>query len=188
MKKLFALLSLMLCMNVASAASAPQSLDVSGLTAAQVAELQQTIAAQKSTPINTAVAVREEVGAWGEMGAGMAKALVAAAKELGVAANDFSKTDLGKVIVAVVVFKLLGGAVMHILVGTAVAVVSLVVGWLLLNRYTFKCTYEYKPVLCGLFLRKKCVSRYPVNEGTGGWFIALMIVGCFIGVLIVMTF
>lgn len=50
----------------------------------------------------------QKVDEWSQVGANIGKGLVAAAKEIGTATVDFSKTDLGKITVGVIVWKVLG--------------------------------------------------------------------------------
>ena len=74
MKKLLVIFGLFLSMNCAQAVQ--QTVDVSGLTQAQIAQITADVESKKASPVQTAVAVREEVNAWGEMGANVGKAII----------------------------------------------------------------------------------------------------------------
>ncbi len=58
--------------------------------------------------VAAAVPTPQKVDEWTQVGANIGKGLVAAAKEIGTATVDFSKTDLGKITVAVIVWKVVG--------------------------------------------------------------------------------
>jgi hypothetical protein len=110
---------------------------------------------------NISATVREEASAWGEMGANMGRAMVGAAKEVGVAANEFASTPLGKVTVAIVVYKLIGQDVISVIVGGSILVVGL--GFALFffrSKTLFAESVEYAdvPVLWGAFNRKTVVK------------------------------
>lgn len=94
-------------MFLAFAGAQATTLDVSKLAPEQVRELKAT-ADKLQSERPTAVVVRQEAEAWAELGTNLAKATVAAAKELGVASSEFAVTDLGKVVTIVAVYKFLG--------------------------------------------------------------------------------
>ncbi len=93
MKKILMILAVALACVTASA----QTIDTSGLSKQQMMEL-ATKAAEMKSPSNMSAEVRREAAAWGELGANMGKAVVGAAREVGVAANDFAQTPLGVVV------------------------------------------------------------------------------------------
>lgn len=147
--------------------------DTSGLTQAQVDTLKRQAAEMKS-PQNMSKEVREEVSAWGELGAGMGKAVVAGAREVGTAANEFAGTTLGKVTMAVVVYKVIGQDVLGVLFGSVILVVGFSIGiWLLMSA---KCVeYETKevPVMWGMFtVTKKTVIRKFSNNNSESFIIS----------------
>ena len=141
------------------------AVELSELTPEQVAEVKAKVSELKSTaPLAKAAAVsetvRKEAGAWGELGANMGKAIVGAASEVGVAAADFAKTDLGKVITAIVIFKLVGSQALGVFFGILVFTLGgLIVYYLLTsNRLSKRVKYVYVPVFWGMFNRKKVES------------------------------
>lgn len=70
-------------------------------------------------PLTSAKKVDEWVG----VGEHVGKALGGAAKELGIAINDFMQSPAGKLVVVVILFKLFGSLVVHVLGGlTALAI------------------------------------------------------------------
>ena len=162
MKKLiFALL-----MSAASLAHA--TIDTSKLTPAQVAELSAKAAAMTATPENISATVRKEAEAWGEMGANMGRAMVGAAREVGVAANEFASTPLGKVTVAIVAYKIIGKDVLGVLVGGLILIAGWALGiWFLTTKRWSTLTYEYVPALRGLITRKRIVKVVPPDDMQG---------------------
>ncbi|KAI9549461.1 hypothetical protein GHT06_001861 [Daphnia sinensis] len=91
MKKVLASLALLFA---TSAFSTTSTVDVRNLTPEQVAQVQKQVSELSSTPVNVSASVRKEAEAWGELGANMGKAMVGAAKEVGVASNEFAQTGL----------------------------------------------------------------------------------------------
>ena len=140
-------------------AAQPQSIDVSKLTPEQVAALNKQVAEMGSQPTNVSASVRKEAEAWGELGANMGKAMVGAAKEVGVAANEFSQTSLGKIVVFLAAYKIVGQDVLGVIFGTLILIFgySLAV-WLLTTKRWSKVEYEYEPVLWGMFKKSRIVK------------------------------
>lgn len=60
----------------------------------------------------------EKINAWAENGKGIGIAIGSAAKELGLAADAFLKTDAGKITVAMVAWKVMGRDLVHIVGGS----------------------------------------------------------------------
>ena len=187
MKKLLVIFGLFLSMNCAQAVQ--QTVDVSGLTQAQIAQITADVESKKASPVQTAVAVREEVNAWGEMGANVGKAIIAAAKELGMAANEFASTSLGKFVIGVIIFKLAGSAILHILIGSMVIVISLTLGWKLMKYSESNIEYDYKPVLWGLYNKRVIIKHTAHDIGHHNAWPHIIMAGGFIGgVIIMLTF
>ena len=142
-------------------AHAQPTLDVSKLTPAQVQQLaaQAETMSQSSTG-NISKTVRDEAAAWADLGANIGLALVSAAKEVGVAANEFSETSLGKIVVFIVVYKVVGQAIIGIVVGFGILIFgySLAI-WLLTTKRWSDIKYEYDaPMFFGLIRRKRIVE------------------------------
>ena len=149
----------MLAMVFATSAIAAQSIDVSKLTPEQVTALNKQVAEMSSNPANISAEVRKEAEAWGELGANMGKAMVGAAKEVGVAANEFSQTSLGKIVVFLAAYKIVGRDILGVGVGSLILVFgySLAI-WIASTRRWSKVKYEYEPILWGLMKRKRVVT------------------------------
>lgn len=154
MKKLFAVIA----MSVALSAAA-QTIDTSKLTPEQVAALAKKAQEMSSQPVNISASVRKEAEAWGELGANMGKAMVGAAKEVGVAANEFSQTPLGKVVVFMAAYKIVGQDILGVVVGLGILLVgySLAI-WIFVTRRWSEVKYEYDTVMWGLYKRRRILT------------------------------
>lgn len=178
MKK-FLTAALIAVMAVATTAYGNQTtsqVDVSQLTPAQVAEIQAKVAEMNpSTAVKISSELRQETSKWAEMGAGVATAMVAASKELGMAANDFVSTPLGKGVAIIIAYKVVGRDVLGVLIGVPVLVFSYGLAmWVVTTRRWYDGTeYVQKPVLWGLY-QKSYVSKINMDSNTFGstWFIA----------------
>ena len=138
-------------------ASNVTSIDISKLTPEQKAQM-LTYAAQlenaKQTPVDMSEKARTEISKWSELGVGMGKAAVSAAKELGVAANEFVETPLGKITMGIVVYKVMGKEIIKMMVASSVFVIFLALTLVLLFRKKGDVKIEYHPRLWGLWHRK----------------------------------
>ena len=116
------------------------------MSSTQVATLLETC----RTPSNVSlpsVSV-EQASQWGTVAKEFAGAIGIAAKELGVAVNDFLDSPAGYLMAAILVFKFAGG----VIVAVPFTLVSVVFLYWVLSRFRIKSIdYEYKPVLWGLF-------------------------------------
>ena len=155
------LLSLLFCSTMAQSA---QDIDGTGLTEVQRLELATTAAKLKAqnveraikSPDQAAVAlsaeVREQVSKWGVLGRGVTSALIAAAKEAGIAIDQFAHTDVGKKATAVILLKMVGKDVAGIIIGTFILLVGFSASLFFLVTSRFhKVNSERVPVLWGLF-------------------------------------
>lgn len=166
MKKLLIALALAIC-STSPVIAQQSAVDTRGLSESQVAEIMKQVAEmkeQKGSVTNISSTVRQEAEAWGEMGANMGKAMVGAAKEVGVAANEFSQTPLGKIVVFLVAYKLIGHDALSILFGALTLFVGTSLAfWLAKTNVFYGKTFEYKPFLFGLWNRK-VVSSINVRD------------------------
>jgi hypothetical protein len=155
MKKLFAIIALALCVITAQAST----LDTSKLTPEQVATLTKQAQEMASQPVNVSVTVRKEAEAWGELGANMGKAMVGAAKEVGVAANEFSQTPLGQVVVFMAAYKIIGQDMLSVIIGLSILIFGYSVAlWVAMSKRWSDVKYEYDTIFWGIWKRKRLIS------------------------------
>ena len=154
MKKLFAMVLMMV--SFTAMATQSTSVDLSKLTPEQRAAITQQVNEMGGSPTNISATVRKEAEAWGELGANMGKAMVGAAKEVGVAANEFSQTSLGKIVVFMVAYKIVGQDALGVIFGTLVLVFGYSLAlWVFTTKRWSDVTYEYEPVLWGAFKKAR---------------------------------
>jgi hypothetical protein len=158
MKKFITVLAL--CVATTAFASTKQtSVDVSKLTPEQIAQINSQVSEMTKDPVNVSATVRKEAEAWGELGANMGKAMVGAAREVGVASNEFANTSLGKVVVGIVAYKVVGKDILGVIFGSLILAIgySLAI-WVLTTRRWSVVTYEYDPVFWGMFKKQRILS------------------------------
>jgi len=134
------------------------------LTPEQIAVLQK---AQTQPSGSIAKIVREEASEWGELGANMGKALVAAAREVGVASNEFAQTPLGKITVAIVVYKLIGEDLLGILIGVPIILIGIGFSIFFFRSKTLLASeikFEHVPYFKGAFSLKR-VTYAKIEDG-----------------------
>lgn len=157
MKKL--LVSLALCMSTVAFAGNQTTVDVSKLTPEQVQKINQQVSDMTKDPVNVSATVRKEAEAWGELGSNMGKAMVSAAREVGVASNEFASTSLGKIVVTIVTYKIVGRDILGVMFGAMTLMFGWSVAlWLVLTHRFANVKYEYEPMFKGLFKRRRIVS------------------------------
>lgn len=115
-------------MSIASTMSFAATIDTSGLTESQINELkisalklQQAKDTVPEALITSAAKASSvtlgEAEKWADFGKNLGVALVSTARELGVAINDFSKTDLGKITTFIIVYKIVGASILNFIAG-----------------------------------------------------------------------
>lgn len=160
MKKLFLIFALAL--GLMGGAHAQND----GLTAEQRAQVAAWTAENKDPAnkvVNVSKTVRTEAREWGTL---LGEAVVSGAKQLNIAAEDFSNTTIGKVTIAVVVYKVLGRDVVRFTSGFLIWIAVLFAGWHVMRGWRSKVvpdgyTVELRPVFWGLFeVRRKTNIQY----------------------------
>lgn len=163
MRRIIPLLGLLLLPLLAMA----QQIDTRGLSKEQTAEIAAQVAKMKSPEgqvEGVSAAVRKETAAWASLGSNIGTAMVSAAKELGLAANEFAQTNLGRVVTAIVVYKVVGRDFLGVIVGAGIMLFGYgLIIWVFMTRRFGDCKYEYHPVLWGMFQRQKLVE-YKVSD------------------------
>lgn len=149
---------LAICVLALSFGAHAQSINTDNLSSQQINQLAEVAASMRKDPVNISEKVRDEVQAWTDLGQNIGRATVGAAKEVGMAANEFSQTPLGIVTTSIVVYKLIGKDAVHFLLGACMIFVGTLIGlWALRRRYIRQ--YEYRPVLFGLWQKKNTISE-----------------------------
>ena len=164
--------------------AAAQRLDLDGLPADVKADILEKANRAKETAIRESTKkvpevktvpdvseiskkTREELDAWGALGTGAGKAIVSAAKELGMAANEFAGTGLGKFIIVLIAFKVVGVTLLNIAVGSILWAVGLWTAWQIIKPYK-SVEYAHVPFLWGLGSRKRVVAKVAFTDKERG--------------------
>ena len=168
MKKVIAILALWVATSAFAGVASQNGayIDTSKLSKAQIAELAAKAEEMgATTPVNVSATVRQEAEAWGTLGANMGKAMVGAAREVGVASNEFANTSLGKVVVGIVAYKVVGKDILGVIFGSMILVIgySLAI-WMMTTRRWSDVTYEYEPVLWGMYKRQRVVKSHTDSD------------------------
>lgn len=108
------LIAVVMCMFAFPAFAAINNIDTNGLTEAQKAQLvQQAEQMKNATPLDTA----NKVDQWVNIGEKIGKMLGGAAKEVGIAVNEFVQTPVGKMTAVLIVWNYMGSMIVHVLSG-----------------------------------------------------------------------
>ena len=157
MKQLFVAL-MMVVMSSMAFAGERVSIDTSKLTAEQQAQLNKMITQAAPAPDHELDMLEKDARFGQIIGSGIG----AAAKELGIAVNEFSQTTPGRVAMLILVWKYMGDAILGVMVGIPVLVLGMWVGWKMVHRgrqRNYTREYVYVPVLWGLFNRRKLAKE-----------------------------
>lgn len=157
MKQLFVAL-MMVVMSSMAFAGERVSIDTSKLTAEQKEQLGKMVL-QDSPKTDGELDMLEKAARFGQI---IGSGIGAAARELGIAVNEFSQTTPGRVAMLILVWKYMGDAILGVMVGIPVLVLGMWVGWKMVHRgrqRNYTREYVYVPVLWGLFNRRKLAKE-----------------------------
>ena len=157
MKQLFVAL-MMVVMSSMAFAGERVSIDTSKLTAEQKEQLGKMVV-QDSPKTDGELDMLEKAARFGQI---IGSGIGAAARELGIAVNEFSQTTPGRVAMLILVWKYMGDAILGVMVGIPVLVLGMWVGWKMVHRgrqRNYTREYVYVPVLWGLFNRRKLAKE-----------------------------
>jgi len=192
MKKIILFLMFMVLMSSLSYAAADSiQINTSGLTDEQKAKIASLIGDMKKE--ESSPSTPKKVDEWVNVGAHIGDALITAASKLGVAGDQFMKSDTGKMVAVIIVWKMMGGALVHIILGVMWTTLFLI-GWIYFFRKM--CVVQsitYTPIE-GSSRRKKEIKYYnnaDVSSDMGGlramfWF--SLIIGIAVGIFTIFTF
>lgn len=144
-------------------------ISTSGLTREQEAQL--IIQAEQ---MKTAIATTEQVDKWVDVGKNIGLAITSVAKELGVAVDSFMNTTTGKVTVGLIIYKIIGRDVVHIMIGSSLLIIMLPLWVYFFRRICVikSMTIEY-PV--EKFKKVKKIEHYEEGYVDGTRFVMLLV-------------
>ncbi len=118
---------------------AATGIDTTGLSEAQKAEIVLQIEKMKSSKMPETI---ENAERWAEWGQGIGKAISSTAKELGVAVDEFSRTPVGQITMAVIVYKVIGKEVIRYFGGGILFIVTIIMWVKYFKRVSEEVTYH----------------------------------------------
>ena len=194
MKKLFAI-ALML-FSVASfagnTADAVNSAGFSKLSEAEKAEVIKMVAdkaATKEAGMIPQLASEDKVEKWVKIGSNIGQGLAGAAKEVGVAVNDFAKTPVGQLTMMLIVWHMIGAQLIHVFGGIMIWIVGIaIIRHMVARAYPSKITYskEVKNIF-GNYVIEKSEPIAIDDDNAAGWLFAYGIV-LIAGLIAIFTF
>lgn len=170
MKRIIAMFVVLFAVNGYSLDT--RSVDGAGfnkLTEQQQADIIKQVAdkaAENKAFVVPSVVTADKVNQWVEVGQNIGKMFGGAAKEVGIAVNEFSQTDVGKWTMILIIWHYIGGAIVHVVSGLLVLIASILFIRYLINRQ-YTSDIEYNRELRNIFLNhpKVKVKRRPVDDG-----------------------
>ena len=167
-KGIFAWLSLVAALlfvtpGISAAAEETQAVSLEGLSAEQVKQIQSQVQAarQNSSPEMSAVSKASEIGRM------LGASLVATAREVGIAVNDFAKSDVGRIVTVVLVWKYIGHDILGVGVGLMFLLAGVPIGLFIARAaYIDQVNKEYAVAtyLWGMFSRRVLVKKEVVKR------------------------
>jgi hypothetical protein len=124
MKAIYSTIFAILVSLTAVQSFAQVQVNTSGLTDTQKAELVK-VAEQMRANSSGAQAIVDNVDKWVDVGERFGKMLGGAAKEVGIAVNDFVKTPVGMMTAGLIVWSYMGSMIVHVVVGLLLFVVGI---------------------------------------------------------------
>lgn len=163
MRKPKLVLSVIVCLALSASIAYAQDVDLRGLTEEQRAQLALQAAQMKKQNSGPSVSLAENLSPerlneWVELGKNIGLAIAATAKELGIASDEFLKSNTGKITVALIVWHYMGRDIVGIVGGT--------IAWIVLTSiilWSFKYFHMTKKVVTKLENKQvdvKYVLRY----------------------------
>lgn len=142
--------------SLAIASAKDITLDVSGLSESQIAQIQSDALARKARGLQETGAVLnnapsvDRISEYAKLGKDLGVGLASTAKELGVAANEFAQTPLGHVAMLLIIYKVIGSSIIH-----------LICGFLWLTSSTAIFIYFFRR----MFLYESIITNYDPTTG-----------------------
>lgn len=132
----------------------------SNLSAEQQAEvLKQVTTMQQKAPTGRPAATVDTVDKWVNIGERIGKMMGGAAKEVGVAVNEFVKTDVGRWTMMLVIWNYIGNDLVHIFIHIGGAIIVWVIGFSVI----FNLVRRRNPLVITRDVTKRNVfGNYPV--------------------------
>ena len=193
MKKVFAVILMMISIS-AFAGNDSETVRAAGFAKLSEAEKAEVIkmvadkAASKDASVPAAL-TEDKVEKWVKIGSNIGQGLAGAAKEVGVAVNDFSQTPVGQLTMLLIVWHMIGAQLIHVFGGIMIWIVGIaIIRHMVARAYPSKITYskEVKNVF-GNYAVEKVEPMAIDDSNAAGWLFAYGIV-LIAGLIAIFTF
>ena len=181
MKKIFAVILMATSFGVfaGNSADAVTSAGFGKLSEAEKAEVIKMVA-EKATSKDGSIAglSEDKVEKWVKIGSNIGKGLAGAAKEVGVAVNDFANTPIGQLTMALIIWHMIGAQLIHVFGGILIWIVGIaIIRHMVARAYPSTITYskETKNIF-GNFVIEKEEPLAVDDDNAAGWLIAYAVV------------
>ena len=194
MKKFFAVILMMVSISAwaGNTSDAVNSAGFSKLSEAEKAEVIKMVAekaAEKSSGTVPQLDTPDKVEKWVKIGSNIGQGLAGAAKEVGVAVNDFATTPVGQMTMALIVWHMIGAQLIHVFGGILIWIVGIsIIRHTIRRAYPSKITYSKE--VKNIFGNYAVESVEPIAMSDGnaaGWLIAYGLV-LVAGLITIFTF
>lgn len=155
---------------------------------AEVIKMVADKAASKDASVPAAL-TEDKVEKWVKIGSNIGQGLAGAAKEVGVAVNDFSQTPVGQLAMLLIVWHMIGAQLIHVLGGILIWIVGIaIIRHMVARAYPSKITYskEVKNMF-GNYVVEKVEPMAISDDNAAGWLFAYGVV-LIAGLIAIFTF
>lgn len=142
-------------------------IDTDGLSPTQEAELQLQVERMRNSQTPTVDDVKEYAALGHEIGS----AIASTAKELGVAAEEFAHTSVGKITIGLIVWKLIGNDLLQAVVGCSFFLVTMTLWAKYFKKLCIVLQTDYYE--SG---KVKSITHQPVNDALHGTRLAMALI------------
>ena len=159
------------------------------LSEAEKAEVIKMVADRASQKDVMPTMTEDKVEKWVKIGSNIGQGLAGAAKEVGVAVNDFATTPVGQLTMMLIVWHMIGAQLIHVFGGIMIWIVGIaIIRHMVARAYPSKITYskEVKNIF-GNYVVEKSEPIAIDDSNAAGWLFAYGIV-LVAGLIAIFTF
>lgn len=191
MKKFFAVILMMVSISAwaGNDSGTVRAAGFAKLSEAEKAEVIKMVADKASQKDIMPTMTEDKVEKWVKIGSNIGQGLAGAAKEVGVAVNDFATTPVGQLTMLLIVWHMIGAQLIHLIGGILIWIVGIaIIRHMVARAYPSKITYskEVKNWFGNYAIEK--VEPIAIDDGNAaGWLFAYGIV-LVAGLIAIFTF
>ena len=191
MKKFFVAILMMVSVSAwaGNTSDAVNSAGFSKLSEAEKAEVIKMVADKASQKDVIPSMTEDKVEKWVKIGSNIGQGLAGAAKEVGVAVNDFATTPVGQLTMMLIVWHMIGAQLIHVFGGIMIWIVGIaIIRHMVARAYPSKITYskEVKNFF-GNYVVEKSEPIAIDDSNAAGWLFAYGII-LVAGLIAIFTF